>query len=105
MNKPEINESEILTLMWESHRDFIRRLLIGHTHNIDLADDLLNETYLKASSGISGYRGGDARAWLSVIAKNTFYSYLRQRYLHCETGLDYDIGAQCEFVWRSALAV
>jgi RNA polymerase sigma-70 factor (ECF subfamily) len=77
-----------LERMWESHRDAVRRLLIGLGRDLDLADDLLQETYLRAREGISGYRGGDGRAWLSAIARNVFHSHLRQRYVASETPLD-----------------
>ncbi|MHB0999262.1 MAG: sigma-70 family RNA polymerase sigma factor [Armatimonadota bacterium] len=100
MPKLEINEPEMLTQMWDAHRDFLRRLLISLTHDVDLADDLLHDTYLKALAGSSSYRGGDTRAWLSVIAKNAFYAHLRQRYVRCETELNNDIDAQVE--WTSA---
>ncbi len=77
--------------MWESHREYLRRMLIGLSKDIDLADDLLQDTYLRACHGISGYRGGDARAWLAAIAKNVFYSHARRRYVRSETPLDCDI--------------
>jgi RNA polymerase sigma-70 factor (ECF subfamily) len=77
-----------LERMWESHREAVRRLLIALGRDLDLADDLLQETYLRAREGISGYRGGDGRAWLSAIARNVFHSHLRQRYVAFETPLD-----------------
>lgn len=78
----------ILDEMWASHRDFLRRLLIGLTHDMDLTDDLLQETYLRARKGVDGYRGGDARAWLGTIARNAFYSDIRRRYVRNEVPLD-----------------
>lgn len=82
------NLDNVMGLMWETHREFLRRFLIGLTRDIDLADDLLQETYLKAHAGIGGYQGGDPRAWLSAIAKSSFYSHLRHRYVRCEIALD-----------------
>lgn len=82
------NRGNALELMWETHREFLRRFLIGLTRDIDLADDLLQESYLKARSGIESYRGGDPRAWLSAIAKNSFFSHMRLRYVHSEILLD-----------------
>ena len=77
--------------MWETHRDFLRRLLIGLTRDIDRADDLLQDTYLKARSAVDGYRGGDARAWLAAIAKNAFYAHARRRYVRSETPIEDDV--------------
>ncbi len=77
-----------LDKLWESHRDHLRHVLIGLTRDIDLADDLLMETYLRARAGIPGYRGGDGRAWLTAIARNVFNAYLRRTRLHTDTLLD-----------------
>lgn len=81
-------ETEMLQEIWESNKGFLRRLLIGFTRDIDLADDLLQETYLKAMTGIGGYRGGDVRSWLSTIARNVFYAHLRQKFRHNEAPMD-----------------
>lgn len=82
-----------LDQMWDLHRGFVKRLLIGLAHDIDLADDLLQETYLSARRGIAAYRGGDARSWLAAIAKNAFYSHLRRKYVRSEVPLDTDTDA------------
>ena len=82
-----------LDSMWEAHRDHLRRVLLGQTRNIDLAEDLLQETYLRACGGIGGYRGGDARAWLVAIAKNVFYAHLRRKSSSCEEPFDADLHA------------
>jgi RNA polymerase sigma-70 factor (ECF subfamily) len=77
-----------LEQIWESHRESVRRLLIGLGRDIDLAEDLLQETYLRARAGISSYRGGDLRSWLAAIARNTFYGHMRQRHVQAEVPLD-----------------
>ncbi len=76
--------------MWEIHRDYLRRCLVGLTRDLDLADDLLQETYLRAWDGISGYRGGDARAWLAAIARNACFAHARRRYFSSEVPLETD---------------
>ena len=90
-----MHDDTLLEEMWESHRDFLRRMLIGLTRDIDLADDLLQETYLKTRAGLPGYQGGDTRAWLAVIAKNAFFSHKRRRYVRYEIlpGEDFDVAA------------
>lgn len=70
---PEFDE------LWENHRTPLKRLLIAWSRDLDLADDLLQETYLRAHVGFAGYRGGDGRAWLTAIARNVFYAHLRKR--------------------------
>ena len=73
-----------LTKAWEEHAGFIRRLLIGMTRDRDLADDLAQETYLRAHAAFEGYRGGEVRAWLAAIAKNVFYAYARRKFFRSE---------------------
>lgn len=87
-----MQSSDILEQIWDKHRDFIKRFLISMTRDFDLADDLLQNTYLKARSGIAAFRGGDACAWLSAIARNEFYAHIRHRYLRVEEPMtcDYD---------------
>jgi DNA-directed RNA polymerase specialized sigma24 family protein len=48
--------------LWEAQRDYRKRLLISLTRDLDLAEDLMSDTYLLAHSGWDGFRGGDARA-------------------------------------------
>ena len=43
------------------------------------AEDLVQEAYLRAFRAFEGYRGGNPRAWLLSIVRNTCYSFLRQR--------------------------
>lgn len=43
------------------------------------AEDLVQDAYVRAISHFGGFRGGDTRAWLLTIVRNTCYSRLRQR--------------------------
>lgn len=91
-----MHDDDLLEEMWESHKGFLRRMLIGLSRDIDLADDLLQETYLKARAGVCGYQGGDGRAWLAAIAKNAFFSHKRRRYVRYEIlpDEDFDVAAR-----------
>jgi RNA polymerase sigma-70 factor (ECF subfamily) len=64
-------------------------LLVGHldaaynlarwlTRNETEAEDLVQEAYLRAIRHLAGFRGGDGRAWLLTIVRNTCYSSLRR---------------------------
>ena len=44
-----------------------------------IAEDLAQEAYLKAYRGFSGYRGGDAKAWLLAIVRACFLDWARGR--------------------------
>jgi RNA polymerase sigma-70 factor, ECF subfamily len=47
-------------------------------HNEHDAEDVVQEAYLRAFKFFSGYYGGDARAWLLTIVRNTCYTWLQQ---------------------------
>jgi RNA polymerase sigma-70 factor (ECF subfamily) len=54
--------------------NFVRWLL----RNDSDAEDVVQETYLRAFRFFGGYHGGDSRAWLLTIARNTCYTWLQQ---------------------------
>lgn len=43
------------------------------------AEDVVQDAYLRALKSFGGFRGGDGRAWLLTIVRNTCYTRLRQR--------------------------
>jgi len=47
-------------------------------HNQHDAEDLVQEAYLRAFKFFGGYYGGDSRAWLLTIVRNTCYTWLQQ---------------------------
>ena len=42
------------------------------------ADDVVQEAYLRALRFFDGFRGGDSRAWMLKIVRNTCYSWVRK---------------------------
>jgi RNA polymerase sigma-70 factor, ECF subfamily len=42
------------------------------------AEDIVQEAYLRAFKFFGGYQGGDARAWVLTIVRNTSYSFLEK---------------------------
>jgi RNA polymerase sigma-70 factor (ECF subfamily) len=62
------------------HLTFLRARALGMTRNKEEAEDLVQETLLKALRYFHQYRPGtNARAWLARILKNTFISAWRNR--------------------------
>jgi RNA polymerase sigma-70 factor (ECF subfamily) len=47
-------------------------------HNQQDAEDLVQEAFLRAFKSFSGYYGGNSRAWLLTIVRNTCYTWLQQ---------------------------
>jgi RNA polymerase sigma-70 factor (ECF subfamily) len=66
-------EAAILPHLDAAH-NFARWLLRDDTD----AQDVVQETYLRAFRFFGGFRGGDGRAWLLSIVRNTCYTWLQQ---------------------------
>lgn len=60
------------------HLDAAYNLARWLTRNPADADDVVQEAYLRAFRFFGGFRGGDARAWLLAIVRNTFYNWVQQ---------------------------
>ena len=73
-------------------RDLARfeQVVLGHldaAHNLaryllrdpHAAEDAVQEACLRAVRGFGGFRGGDGRAWLLRIVRNTCFTHLRRR--------------------------
>jgi RNA polymerase sigma factor (sigma-70 family) len=54
------------------------RLARWLTRDHEVAEDIVQEAYLSAFKHFDSYNGGDARAWILAIVRNTFYSSLRR---------------------------
>jgi RNA polymerase sigma-70 factor (ECF subfamily) len=61
------------------HLDAAHNLARWLMRNETEAEDLVQEAYLRAISHFTGFRGGDGRAWLLTIVRNTCYNRLRRR--------------------------
>lgn len=61
------------------------------------AEDLVQEAYLRAFRFFDGFRGGNSRAWLFKIVRNTFYTSIRQRGHEPAASLDDELlDVECE---------
>src|SRR5579872_3304845 len=49
------------------------------TRNGDHAEDLVQEAYLRAFRSFETFQGGDGRAWLLTVVRNTCLTWLRKR--------------------------
>jgi RNA polymerase sigma-70 factor, ECF subfamily len=58
------------------HLDAAYNLARWLMRNEQDAQDVVQEAYLRAFRFFSGFRGGDARAWLLKIVRNTCYTWL-----------------------------
>jgi RNA polymerase sigma-70 factor (ECF subfamily) len=63
-----------------SHIPNLRAFAVSLCGDLDRADDLVQETLLKAWSHLHGFQEGtNLRAWLFTILRNTYFSDFRKR--------------------------
>jgi RNA polymerase sigma-70 factor (ECF subfamily) len=75
---PEENNARTFEEAFLPHLDAafnLARWLVRNTHD---AEDIVQEAYLRAFKFFGGYRGGDTRAWVLKIVRNTSYSFLQK---------------------------
>ena len=60
------------------HMDAAYRLARWLTRSELDAEDVVQDAYLRAFSYLASFRGGDGRAWLLTIVRNSYYSRLKQ---------------------------
>ena len=66
--------------VFEQYYEDVYRFLRALTRDRDLAEELTQETFLRAIRSIDTYRGeGELRVWLCSIAKNLFYSQMKKQ--------------------------
>jgi RNA polymerase sigma-70 factor (ECF subfamily) len=46
------------------------------SRNPDAAQDIVQDSFLRAYRGFDGYQGGDARAWMFSIVRNCYHNWL-----------------------------
>jgi RNA polymerase sigma-70 factor (ECF subfamily) len=75
-------------LVWPHRADVLRLAqFLSHAH--DEADDLAQETLLKAFAKIGSFKtDSDAKAWLLTILRNTWVDRVRAKKAHPEKSLD-----------------
>jgi RNA polymerase sigma-70 factor, ECF subfamily len=61
------------------HAGALYRVAYHLSGKADEAEDLTQETYLRAYRGFAGFRGGDVRAWLFTILRHVFLDECRRR--------------------------
>ena len=62
-----------------AHLDAAHNLARWLMHDEADAEDMVQEAYLRAITNFAGFRGGDGRAWLLKIVRNSCYDRLRRR--------------------------
>ncbi|HEY1489512.1 MAG TPA: sigma-70 family RNA polymerase sigma factor [Verrucomicrobiae bacterium] len=91
-----VNEADQFERIVLPHLDAaynLARWLAGNDHD---AEDIAQEACVRAFRFIGGHRGGDARAWLLAIVRNTAFSWLKKNRPRAVVSMDDDELAQIE---------
>jgi len=73
--KSEVTRFEEMALPHMEAAYNLARWLTGNDHD---AEDVVQESYLRALKFFAGFRGENGRPWLLTIVRNTCYTWLRQ---------------------------
>ncbi len=73
------------------HLDAAYNLARWLTRNDQDAEDVVQEAYLRALRFFGAFRGGDGRAWLLAIVRNTCHDWLRRHSAPDTTPFDEEI--------------
>lgn len=60
------------------HLDAAYNLARWLTRNDGDAQDVVQESYLRAFKHFDGFKGGNARPWLLAIVRNTYYTWIQR---------------------------
>lgn len=75
--------------IYKEYSKIVYSYLISLTHNPEVAEELMQETFYSAVKNINKYRGEAAlKTWLCKIAKNKWLDYLKKIKQTNETGID-----------------
>jgi RNA polymerase sigma-70 factor, ECF subfamily len=90
-----LSKQDMLVLFEEAvlpHLDAAHNLARWLIRQEQDAEDLVQESYLRAFKSFEGFRGGDGRAWILTIVRNTCYTWLqRGRWKALTTPFDEEI--------------
>ena len=88
-------EKDRFELLVVPHLDAAVNLARWLLRNRDDAEDVVQEAMLRAYRFFDQFRGGDARAWLLQIVRNSCYSWLQKnRPLELMTEFDEELHVQ-----------
>lgn len=76
VNPIELNSIESF---YRAHTNAVYAFLVSLCRDPIWAEDLMQDTFVKATRSLSGYRGGNPRSWLFAIARSVFIDDTRRR--------------------------
>jgi RNA polymerase sigma-70 factor (ECF subfamily) len=90
---PTMDEASKLALFEQAivpHLNAAHNLARWLTRDRQDAEDVVQEAYLRAFRFFDGFHGGDGRAWLLTVVRNTCLSWIRRRTGPESTSVEFD---------------
>lgn len=83
---------QTIEAFYREHAGAVRAYLVSMCRDPGWAEDLMQDTFVKATRSLPGYRGGSPKAWLFAIARTVFIDDIRRRHPVPSETID-DIGS------------
>lgn len=84
---------EAFGTLWEQHRSAVFRSILGIVGNTQDAEDLTQDTFLRAYRALDSFRGeAQLRTWLIRIGVHLAIDHVKRKKAHPEVSLDWDVG-------------
>ncbi len=74
-----MDAADTIEAFYREHAPAVYAFLVSLCRDRTWAEDLMQDTFVKATRSISGYRGGNARSWLFAVARTVFLDDVRKR--------------------------
>jgi RNA polymerase sigma-70 factor (ECF subfamily) len=91
---------EAFNLVVERYQHAVISLCTGILRDASLAEDVAQDTFVRAWKSLPGFKGDSARSWLLRIATNRCFDLLRQRQRHATDSLDAQV-IEFEPIWST----
>ena len=72
-------QSPAIEDFYRDHARSVYAFLVSLCRDPVWAEDLMQDTFAKATRSLGGYQGGDPRSWLFAIARSVFIDDVRKR--------------------------
>ena len=74
-----MGQHDTIERFYREHASSVYAFLVSLCRDRTWAEDLMHDTFAKATLAMGGYRGGSPKSWLFSIARNVFLDDVRRR--------------------------
>jgi len=78
-DRNDVDASATIEAFYRDHAGDVLAYLVWLSRDPQRAEDLMHDTFVRATRALGGYRGGSPRSWLCAIARSTFLDDNRRR--------------------------